>query len=70
MLQADGWFANGFINWTSGNNIGLKSPVKLYVSESVELFLPTTKVIQIGIHFIFLQDVIKTLLLVKTNSVM
>lgn len=49
--QVDGWFANGSIRWLTGNNTGLDSPVKVYESEGVELFLPTVASIQVGDTF-------------------
>lgn len=49
--QSNGWFANGFIQWTSGTNTGTESPVKVYATENIELFLPTNTTIQIGDTF-------------------
>lgn len=49
--QVDGWFANGSLRWLTGNNTGLDSPIKVYASEQIELFLPTIASIQIGDTF-------------------
>lgn len=39
--QPDNWIQNGVLTWTSGNNNGASYEVKSFVSNVVELFLPT-----------------------------
>lgn len=53
LTQPDGWFANGVLTWTSGNNIGLKSEVKGFtqVGKVIEFFLPTAYAINTGDTF-------------------
>lgn len=55
--RPNAWASNGYIKFTSGNNSGLTSEVKIHdvqggtVGESVELYLPTIMPISIGDTF-------------------
>jgi len=52
-----GWASNGFIKFTSGNNIGLTAQVKIHdvaggtIGESVEFYLPTIMTVAVGDTF-------------------
>jgi uncharacterized phage protein (TIGR02218 family) len=53
--QADGYFTNGLITWTSGANNGLSYEIKIHevnadanIGNSFELFLPAIASIQVG----------------------
>lgn len=45
---ADDYFNYGVITWTSGNNAGYKSEVRLYASGAFTLFTPTKYDIEVG----------------------
>lgn len=49
--QADDWIANGVLTWTSGLNNGTTSEVKSYTTNVIELFLPTTFLVNSGDTF-------------------
>lgn len=49
--QPDAWIANGILTWTSGLNSGASYEVKSYVSNVVDLFLPTTFIVANGDAF-------------------
>jgi len=52
--EADDYFTNGTLTWTSGNNTGMSSPVKKHTvggSEIIDLALPTLLPIQAGDTF-------------------
>lgn len=56
--QPDGYFSYGQLTWTSGNNNGLQSEVKIHevngdanIGKSFELYIPTPYTIQVGDTF-------------------
>lgn len=66
--EADGYFSNGKLEWTTGNNVGLIHEVKAHdvdgdplIGESLEMFLPTPYSIQAGDDFIVYAGCDKTL---------
>lgn len=51
LAKPDQYFQNGILTWTSGNNAGLKHEVKRYISDQVELYLPSFTDIAVGDQF-------------------
>lgn len=51
LTQDPAYFAGGEIEWTSGDNLGLKMEVKEFREEEVVLALPMSKVISVGDSF-------------------
>lgn len=48
LTQADDWFAEGLLTFTSGNNIGITQKVKTFASKAFTLSLPMLQTIQVG----------------------
>jgi uncharacterized phage protein (TIGR02218 family) len=46
--EADHYFAEGTLTWTSGNNDGLSARVRLYAAETFTLAVPALGVVQVG----------------------
>lgn len=46
--QADDYFSNGVITFTSGNNAGLSATVKKQTGQAIELLLPSAFGLQVG----------------------
>lgn len=49
--QADSYFTGGLLTWTSGNNSGTTSIVKIHASDNFLLYLPTGFNFQVGDTF-------------------
>ncbi len=46
--EAEGWFANGLLRWTSGANAGAEMEVKGFAGGRFELLLPMPRAIAVG----------------------
>jgi uncharacterized phage protein (TIGR02218 family) len=46
--EADHYFAEGTLTWTSGNNDGLSARVRLYAADTFTLAVPALGVVQVG----------------------
>jgi uncharacterized phage protein (TIGR02218 family) len=46
--EADHYFAEGTLTWTSGNNNGLSARVRLYAADTFTLAVPALGVVQVG----------------------
>lgn len=46
--EADGWFANGLLRWTSGGNAGAEMEVRGFASGRFQLMLPMPREIALG----------------------
>ena len=51
LSEEAGWYTGGEVEWTSGNNDGVKMEVKEFANEQVVLALPMGKSIQVGDTF-------------------
>ena len=51
VAQADGYFSNGVITFTSGNNAGLSATIKNHASNQIDLFISTAFGLQVGDTF-------------------
>ena len=54
LAKADGYFTSGTISWSTGDNLGVQSPIKYYTTSGTptfELMLPTPYPIQVGDNF-------------------
>ncbi len=67
VTQANTYFSNGQITFTSGYNNGLSSVIKVHSSNKVELFLPTAFVVNIGDTFTITAGCDKTSATCKTK---
>lgn len=59
--QADNYFSNGVITFTSGNNAGLSATIKKQTGTTIELLLPTAFTVQVGDAFSIVAGCDKTL---------
>lgn len=66
-IQADTYFSNGKITFTSGLNAGLSFIVKVHATNEIELFLPTNYVVAVGDTFTIFAGCDKTLNTCKTK---
>jgi len=67
VVQANKYFANGQITFTSGFNNGLSAVIKIHSSNEIELFLPTGFVVNVGDTFIIKAGCDKTKNTCKTK---
>lgn len=51
LAQPDGYFSNGILTFTSGNNAGLSVTIKKQVGAGFEVFLPTAFILTVGDTF-------------------
>lgn len=65
--ETDGYFSNGVLTFTSGNNAGLSCVVKEHVGTTFKLFLPTAFQFSIGDTFTIQAGCDKTLDTCKTK---
>lgn len=65
--QADNYFSNGQVTFTSGNNAGLSATIKKQTGTTIELLLPTAFGLQVGDGVTLIAGCDKTLETCKTK---